>query len=159
MPVKNQAEYMRRRRAEAKQPRDPFTCPVCHTEFTPQRSDARFCSDACRAADRRGRHTVCEWQHNPAGWWEIWSSSRNPDDGTLIVHSANNQCRPLPGEHQCLNPAVWARQYFNHHTPHLVTGERCCDRHKPQTERLHKVVEIRDGWLHKGMFYPQDPRQ
>jgi hypothetical protein len=157
MPVKNPAEYMRTRRAEAKTPQDPHDCPVCRKSFVPLRSDARFCSDACRAADRRGRHTVCEWQYNPGGWWESWSSSTELD-GTQTVLSAHNECSPLPGDGQCLNPAVWARQYFNHHTPHLVTGQKYCDTHKPESETVRKVVEVRPDWLFPGMYYASDPR-
>jgi hypothetical protein len=153
--MKNQAEYMRTRRAAAKTPRDTQECALgsCHVSFVPQRSDARFCSDACRAADRRGRHTVCAWQFAEGGWWLAGST------GAGSVLSADNFCAPLPGDGQCLEPAVWARQFFNHHTPHLIGGERFCAGHKPQTERLRKVVEIRDGWLSGGaMFYAQDPR-
>ena len=104
-----------------------------------------------------GRHTVCAWQHNPGGWWLAGSWGRELD-GTITVFSADNLCRPLPGEHQCLNTAVWARQFSNHHTSHLIGGDRCSARHKPQTETLRKVVEARDGWPSPMMYYPSDPR-
>jgi hypothetical protein len=58
MPAKDPAGYMREYRAARRRPIEPRPCEQCRRSFTPQRSDARFCGDACRAAARRNRITV-----------------------------------------------------------------------------------------------------
>lgn len=60
-----------------RQPVEPRPCEQCHKDFTPQRGDAHYCSDACRAYARRGRVTITEWIHNPTGWW---NQDDNDDD-------------------------------------------------------------------------------
>ena len=58
MPAKDPAAYMRDYRADRRRPIQPRPCERCHVSFTPQRSDARYCGDACRAAARRNRVDV-----------------------------------------------------------------------------------------------------
>jgi len=58
VPAKDPAAYMRDYRADRRRPIQPRPCERCHVSFTPQRSDARYCGDACRAAARRNRVDV-----------------------------------------------------------------------------------------------------
>ncbi len=58
MPAKDAAAYMREYRAARRQPIEGRPCEHCHCNFTPQRRDARYCGDACRAAARRNRVEV-----------------------------------------------------------------------------------------------------
>lgn len=58
MPVSNPREYMREYRAARRQPLEARPCASCSEPFTPRRSDARYCCDACRAAARRVRVDV-----------------------------------------------------------------------------------------------------
>jgi hypothetical protein len=70
MPAKDPAGYMREYRAARRRPIEPRLCEQCHHSFTPQRSDARYCGDACRAAARRTRVDVKWLQiiHLKNGW-------------------------------------------------------------------------------------------
>lgn len=43
------------KRARTRDEPEPRSCEVCDTKFTPERSDARFCSDACRQFAYRQR--------------------------------------------------------------------------------------------------------
>jgi len=49
------AEWMRKHRAENQQHQHLASCAHCGAEFTPKRSTARFCSTACRVAAHRAR--------------------------------------------------------------------------------------------------------
>jgi hypothetical protein len=49
----SRAEYQRQRRAAQRTPLPDHRCEGCGTRFTPKRTDARFCTAACRAAKWR----------------------------------------------------------------------------------------------------------
>lgn len=53
--AKSAAERMREYRARKRTPRQPETCAVCGAEFTPVRSDARYCGDSCRVIAHQDR--------------------------------------------------------------------------------------------------------
>lgn len=46
-------DWMRRHRAERRTTPSARKCPQCGKEFQPKRSDARFCSSACRVKSHR----------------------------------------------------------------------------------------------------------
>ena len=46
-------DWMRRHRAKRRTPPPARKCPQCGKEFQPKRSDARFCSSACRVKSHR----------------------------------------------------------------------------------------------------------
>jgi hypothetical protein len=110
MPAKNSAAYMREYRAARRQPIEPRPCERCHQDFTPARSDARYCSDACRAAARRGRVDVT-WRHNPTGW--------------LV----DDPCSSVVFGSGCTAPTTWEKSQFYHGTG-MERVSYWCDDHK-----------------------------
>jgi hypothetical protein len=48
----------RLKRRQARQEPEPVVCATCGTTFTPARSDARYCSNACRQRAHRQRHAA-----------------------------------------------------------------------------------------------------
>jgi len=50
------AESIKQRRAAKKQKPQSKACLVCSEEFQPTRSDSKFCSNKCRAANHRANH-------------------------------------------------------------------------------------------------------
>jgi hypothetical protein len=99
----SRAEYQRQRRAakRAQEPRPDHLCEACGEVFEPLRSDARFCSAACRAARWRPithhtRHPESDGAHTclhgalsgvPCGAPATWrhESARNVDLGIVSV--------------------------------------------------------------------------
>jgi hypothetical protein len=61
------AAYLRAYRARTAAPRLPHVCSQCQTAFAVERGDARYCSDACRAAAWRAI-THRNLRHSPEGW-------------------------------------------------------------------------------------------
>jgi hypothetical protein len=56
----SQACYRRQLRARRRAERAKVACKVCRVKFVPTRSDARYCSNACRQAAHRKRRTLPE---------------------------------------------------------------------------------------------------
>jgi hypothetical protein len=141
-------DYMRARRVAAREAADilEYECPICHEPFTPDRSDARFCSDACRAADRRRRITITEWIHSPDGWL---GRQGGPDEyrPAICDHNMTDECHAT---------VTWCRQKFNHPQPHLIYTSFLCDNHHKQAvdkTRRAAIAEYRQDMqkLHPGL--------
>jgi hypothetical protein len=96
---------MRAYRADPPRPRaqHPRVCERCGEIFTAARSDARYCSAACRAAAQRNRHI---WAHDPDGYGQ--------------------PCHSQIFGTGCTAVATWRHAMAP--TPHLVTF--WCKRHK-----------------------------
>jgi hypothetical protein len=117
VPAKDAAAYMRQYRAARRQPVEPRSCERCRQDFTPARSDARYCSDACRAAARRERVDVT-WRHNPAGWPAVSGATR-PDPCASVVFGSGCEARP-----------TWQKTQV-YHADALERVSHWCDDHKP----------------------------
>jgi hypothetical protein len=149
MPAHNPTQYMRAYRAAQREARDilEVDCEVCGKTFRPARSDARYCSDACRAAARRARVTLTDWIHNPHGYTVAQGGpgQRRPAYCQGENISAGQVCRGL---------AVWCRQRFDHPTPHLVTSEFLCDAHHRQAVAAEHRAAIEAFTAHKQQTEP-----
>jgi hypothetical protein len=112
----NRAEYLRQYRAarRAERPvRPDHVCEGCGQTFGSQRTDARFCSEACRAARWRpiNHHAVLEYR----GTKELCSRQVNAPSGPFALcdapakyrhESMRNRDRVLNYEYLCAEHAA-----------------------------------------------------
>lgn len=115
MPAKDPNAYMRDYRAARRQPIDPRPCEHCGVSFTPQRSDARYCGDACRAASRRVRVKV-KWMRlaflkNTLGCAEPGCDAEHARFTEHRYHVATRQTEKT----------YWCGEHG--HDPHISAGE------------------------------------
>jgi hypothetical protein len=120
---------MRARRAAKRQARPDHVCEACGTTFTPRRSDARFCSAACRAAKWRPiTHQTLE--HHPEG---LAVPENRFGRGELET------CSHMVGENDrgsgvfCSDTATWKHLQVTNNNTHggsaLIAANVYCDGH------------------------------
>lgn len=139
--VTNRAEYQRQRRARMRAERQPYTCAQCGTPFDPEMSNARFCSDACRAAawreitHRASRRAETGWQYDVN------------ESGYPGVH----RCIHYDGVTSCGQPATWLTLSVRNEQRHLAGASWWCDDHVP-ADRLEPCDK--DASCHGGAECP-----
>lgn len=98
-----------------------YRCGWCGQTFDPERSDARHCSDACRAAAWRAI-THRAHVHHPAGWQipaHEWTP--HPDRQQRCTHIEDGAC--------CEQPARWRVAHCTNHTRNHPGIFYRCDEH------------------------------
>ena len=121
--TKNRAAYLRAYRAARATPAAPVHCRCCHAEFAVERSDARYCSDSCRAAAWRPithRHA----EHSPDGW-VIPANQSGAGGRQRCAHV-------LPDRTFCWQPATWLGMSCTNRHRHGVFLDYRCETHVEQ---------------------------
>lgn len=136
MPT-SRAEYHRARRAAQRANRPDHICEGCGAAFTPQRSDARFCTPACRAARWRPiTHTAVH--HHPDGYQLKRSRFGYPGPEPCVQQIGEDaDGHPI----YCEQPTYWLHQWSHNDSRHLVQYEHYCDEHTA----AHQPDDIRIG--------------
>lgn len=128
---KSRAAYRKAYRASkaaSNGPRLPHTCPQCHQAFTVERSDATYCSEACRArAWRLVTHRAV--QHHPEGWI-IPANRADAGQPEWCGHELKAADR-----HFCGQPATWRLVSCTNATRTIPGGAYRCEAHCPPEMR------------------------
>jgi hypothetical protein len=118
----SRAEYLRAYRAARRAEREQriHLCEGCGQPFTPQRSDARFCSNACRAATWRPitHHAA---QHRPDGIPFEPNEYGYPGLRTCMHEDASRK--------RCQQAATWQHDSLRNQERHLISHAFYCDEH------------------------------
>jgi hypothetical protein len=139
----SRAAYLRAYRARHAAAAVPHVCPHCHTAFPVERSDARYCSDACRAAAWRPvAHRGIK--HRSDGWL-IPANESGAGDPRLCDFV--NKDRTF-----CCRPATWAATSCRNADHHLVAVTYRCDEHCTRAQRAG--VCDRNAACHRGARCP-----
>ena len=119
-PKPSRAAYLRAYRARTATPREPHICPQCHQSFAVERSDARYCSEACRASAWRSithRHVI----HRLTGW-KIPANQAGA--------GKRRQCAFQFSDHRfCRRPATWLMVSCRNEDRHLHALAYRCEEH------------------------------
>jgi hypothetical protein len=117
---KSRAAYLRAYRARTAAPPASHRCPQCRTTFTVERADARYCTEACRAAAWRAI-THRRLEHNPDGWVR----PANEYGG-----GARRTCLFRFDDHTfCPQLATWLALSCRNGSHHLILLDYRCDEH------------------------------
>lgn len=142
---KSRAAYRRAYRARKAAARAPHVCPQCHQAFTVERSDARYCSEACRAEAWRAithRHA----EHRPDGWDIPANRLPSPGDRQGCLFEVRTEDRVL-----CGRPATWRVASCSNEARHLIAVDYRCEAHCPPDP--HRPCDP-DATCHRGTRCP-----
>jgi hypothetical protein len=126
--TKSRAAYLRAYRARTATPAVPHVCPACHKTFTVERSDARYCSEACRAEAWRAvthRHVT----HAPDGW-VIPANESGAGTRRGCAFEVRTKDRVFCGQ-----VATWRRTSCRNEARQLIAITYRCDAHCPPSLR------------------------
>jgi hypothetical protein len=119
------AEYMRAWRARRRAPAADHECVECHARFKPKRTDAAFCSPACRSAY----------------WAKVRYDALNhhADSRHTCMQSVDEQGT------RCGAPAPWRWQWVRNPWRHVGSELWVCEAHAPKHvepgKSLRQVLE------------------